>query len=62
MSNSIVKMASTAKYVMGQIHNPRVAELYHDGDHPLAVAFYHAAENKLNAEYASTNGKKAEVA
>lgn len=46
MANSIVRMASVDKYVMGQMRNPTVAKLYHDGNHPLAVAFYHAAEKK----------------
>jgi hypothetical protein len=41
-----IRMASVDKYVMGQMRNPTVAKLYHDGDHPLAVAFYHAAEKK----------------
>lgn len=53
MANSIVKMASVSKYVMGQMYNPKVAELYHDGNHPLAVALYHAAEEKMNAERTS---------
>ena len=59
MANSITKMASVSKYVMGQIHNPRVAGLYHDGNHPLSVALYHAAEDKLNREYEATQQKVA---
>jgi hypothetical protein len=54
MANSIVKMASVSKYVMGQMRNPQVAKLYHDGDHPLAVAMYHAAEKKI-VENTNTN-------
>lgn len=61
MSNSIVRMASVHKYVSGQFRNPEVSKLYHDGDHPLAVALYHAAEKKAADEYAvkANEGKAA---